>query len=602
MAIRPDGNWFWDGSNWVPAPNTQSPNQASQIIPPLDNAFAAENQPSQNAPTNSPVPTQVAYQAMPTYPQAAFMMSHKEARKRTCPDTDCRTLNHEEVARCAVCDTPLRRRGMESFVWYALCACTAYHMFMMTFGLTFDPFWLRASIGILTFVQEGLKLVFCATALFWIGRALQAMGWNPKGIFDAEILQRRWMRFIIRFVSLIAGYAFVYMGAGLIITKLFGVSLVWIKTFNGTLVFFLLPAYGFLIGFLEFNFLYGLPRREGFLSRYINTPNRLRAWDSFAFFVVAFTILTWRIADFSLIPNSVSTFGLLFVQPVLLLLTLRDIPEQVPATSVHQRQRVIIPLYLIVLANLAGMISISIWYSGVDTVSRDFAFSTGTIGMGMAMSEATRLVTFLTSLLSLSEFAGIILAIIFIYIMRYDHERLHALIERTMLIAIGLAILIVIPLAAISATVYDETPSHQLGTDIFTEEQPLYISIAIPTKVDTEVVLHILAPTTHVLTGFTEDHPCKIEHQESLTLEGGSSTMYLKYPVGEYLYSDKVAPLSESTPISVYRITISEFEHTYISFTLTFEMTDPNSSYENPKLGMSFLEYEDELVDWRILT
>ena len=88
----------------------------------------------------------------------------------------------------------------------------------------------------------------------------------------------------------------------------------------------------------------------------------------------------------------------------------------------------------------------------------------------------------------------------------------------------------------------------------------------------------------------------------SCVLEGGSSTMYLKYPVGEYLYSDKVAPLSESTPISVYRITISEFEHTYISFTLTFEMTDPNSSYENPKLGMSFLEYEDELVDWRILT
>jgi hypothetical protein len=582
-----------DPSN-PPQMAVQSPQLAGQQMPVQQQMTPQQSLPMQqvSAQQQMPMQQQIAVQthvsSSPVFESVRPKIGTR-ARTRLCSSKACRQPIEVRLNICNHCSEVQGRPVVERLLWYFLVGFFAIHAVIVSAGLR-PPFalLLLASL-IMTVLTYFAVTILYAESPLWILRGLVQL-FSPAtlrregGWFRSQVL-----RWAVRILSVLLCFALLGQITILLLTLFMGISPSVANSFEELVTLFTLPTFSFLIGFVEFMFLYELPSSSRLFRTFARSPARLRLWRGTVIFIVGLMILSWTFAS-NLLPGIPSAFFLLVLQPLLLLLAIRELPQKLKSESRRERNRVVIPLYLMVLLTFPVIFSLALYSSGLESLEIRSNIQMSKLGVHIAYEDIAGLNSLITNMVVFAEMAGVAWAMWIIWRSSGDDSGLRRRINSTHVIAIALTGLLVIPLAWASLSL---SVSRQQITLYSTPE---YIGVAISLfDIEDQVVVELIVPEAYSFTGEVGGWNGNAETR--LELVGGINSQnetYRSLPVSDYFYGMAPCPLNENENLSLYRLHPSGMNDTFPLYHLPYTSA---AGQEMTRL-MVILIMDDEVVTW----
>ena len=519
----------------------------------------------------------------------------------------CNNCNFQNFANMSICKNCQKNLGgtiIEKFLWFILVFFTTTQIVCTIFGLYFNIEVIKwyAIFSVLSQIITGA--IILSEGPIWIRRAY-------KSLKNIELNQTKstFILLLIYRISILGAVIYMWKSrTGLYGSEFFnflttiGFNLVSSHFFTFSFGFFVLPVFGFLISFFEIRFLIYAPNNFKFLSKIANDEKLKRIWDSGAFMVVGLLSLMWSITDLLLSLDSLGVWLTMVVAPILMLLSLREVPKYIGETNKINRSMMIIPLYLIILAGLPISFSIGLINSGTDTLSM-LVVSQFSAFLNLSLTDCLLLTDSLENVILIGEIFGISAALIFLLKTKEGEDYRMKITRKGVCISYAIAFLLITPLAFVVCTATLDTPNYSLITkDISQESEENYLVAEIQLFAanygDDEFRIWFLIPDEYYWD-FNQWDPFGVELE--VTLESyfinsnGINTEDFDFPIGTYFYGEEWANLPENSVIAAVPLDLN-FEPGYTYANIYFYI-DIDVEPENFWM-MSVLEFEGEYVDW----
>ncbi len=577
---NPNGEWLWNGQEWVPAssisesgPPTPIPTQIQQPIQPQQLVIAQHPQPTQMSPTV----------------MTASQPVQQQMRTRTCHNDECSAQNPVSTNLCGSCGEVMGRPLAERLLWYFLVFFFSLNLLIITFGLRPPYVMLLLASLIMTLFSIICLTILYAESPIWIGRGILHLFGMQTSQTESSWYRHPALKWGIRILSVFLCFLIIKQFTIILLTLIFKFPASYANAYDDIILLFLLPTFGFIIGLAEFIFLYQLPSESRLFSYFSKTPSRMRLWEGGVIFIVGVMIMSWNFSGLFR-PGFSHSFFLLVMQPLLLLLAIRDIPEKLRSKTTKERTGVTIPLYLIALLSFPAMYILALYSSGLDSLEVRYIIQTSNLGIWIAFEDIGSLNQLLTTMITIAEIAGVAWAMWLIHRYRKDDNKFRLKINSTQIIAIALTGLLIIPLTWASLAV--SVSRQQLSP--YVEEDFVAVSITLLT-IDDELVVEVIVPTDYPLTGEIEGSDANPETSIELVGQiGHENNTYRGLPVAQYFYETAPCPMKAGQNLSIYLLTPNGFNSTFPVYYLPYFTTDGKAM---PRAMFVLIE-GDEVVTW----
>jgi len=535
-------------------------------------AVVQQHQPTQMAPT-----------------MTAGQPVQQQMRMRACPNDECRTQNPVAKNLCESCGKVMGRPLAERLLWYFLVVFFLLNVIIVAFGLRPPYAMLLLATLIMTLFSAVCLTILYAESPIWIGRGVLHLFGTQTPQSESSWYRRPAVKWGIRIMSALLCFLILKQFTIIFLTLILKLPPNVANAYDDTVNLFLLPTFAFIVGFVEFIFLYQLPSESRLFRYFAKSQLRMRLWEGGVIFVVGAMIMSWKFSGLFL-PGIPNAFFLLIVQPVLLLLAIRDLPDKLRSETTKERGRAVIPLYLIVLLSFPAMFSLALYSSGLDSLEIRDTIQLSGLGIWIAFEDIGLLNQLLTTMVALAEMAGVAWAMWIIHRHRGDGKKFRSKINSTQIIAIALTGLLVIPLTWVSLAV--SVSRQQLAP--YVEDDFIAVSIILLT-IDDELVVEVIAPAGYPLTGEINGGDANPETTIEIVGQiGHENATHRGLPVAQYFYDTAPCPLKTEQNLTIYRLTPNGFNTTFPLYYLPYSSTDEKTM---PR-AMFVLLVDDEVVTW----
>jgi len=520
----------------------------------------------------------------------------------------CKKCSFQNSVKTSICNNCQKNLGgtiTEKFLWSTLVFFVTVQILCTIVGLYYNIEVLKwyAIFSVLSQIITG-AIILCEGPI-WIVRAF-------KSINNIEFNRSKRM-FILLFLYRIVMVGLViymwksrtgiYSGEFLEILGTIGFNLVSSNFVMLSFGFFVLPVFGFLVSFFEIRFLIHVPNNFKFLSKIVDDKKLKRIWDGGAFIFVGLLSLMWTITDLLLSFESISVWLTMIVSPILMLLSLREVPKYIGETNKTTRSMMIIPLYLIILAGLPLLFSIGLINSGTGKLSM-LVVSQFSAFLFIPLTDSLLITESLETVMLIGEILGIGSALIFLLKTKEGGGNHTKITQKGACISYAIAFLLIIPLAFTVCTTTLDSPNYSLTTNHNsqqTEANHLSAEIQLFAVNDwtDEFTIWFLIPTDYSWE-FNQWSPFGVEleitQDAHIINSRGVTTEEFDFPIGKYFYGEEWAGLPLNSQIEAVPLDLN-FEPSSGGYAFVNFNIDTDADPENFWM-MSVLEFEGEYVDW----
>jgi len=529
----------------------------------------------------------------------------KKISYHKCVNKECGASNPSTQNLCGNCGEVMGRSIGEKIVWYLIVSLISLSCIYSAIGISSPPYTQLLQVSFyMAPLGAILLLILYAEMPIWLGRGLMM---NLSTEHEWQLSENYWYRkqlfkWCIRIssalvISVIVSWIIRVVVAVATIASYdgdqFSLTTSVVDTF---LSLYFLPVFSFIIGYVEFMFLYSLPEKSTLFNYFSKSPLRRRFWNSIIIFIVGILMLSWSFAGI-ILPIIPSVIFLLVIQPLILLFSLRELPDKIRTETTRQRQRVVISIYILALITIPMMFNMGLYSSNIANTLEVRIFLDTSVGfMYITVEEVKAVYSSVATMMSVAEMLGIIWAMWAIYRFRGKKDLLNLSITKTHITAIALAGLIFIPLA--TSSLYGAFNGQKQNMILF--DNTIYLA----TTLNQETLMHqydieieIIVPTNFPLT-WEASESTDVSNIE-LFFVGNTFELndtYSHIPSKEFFYEMTPCPLNVNQELSIYKLVIHEINTTLPIYELYHD--SPPNMHTIPR-GLAILWINNEMVTWQ---